>query len=120
MSSGAEWCNQPGTSTNSATVVVTQHGDFSQTHFTGIVDITSSNGTHVSATTPLELHIQPEWCNFKYDTQMQFWTDTLQTVGINHTATGSANKVCGTPYVAFQYNNGNEITDFGEVTHHYW
>lgn len=45
--SGAMWCNQPDESTNDATVVVTQHGDFGQTNFMGIVDITSSNGTHV-------------------------------------------------------------------------
>jgi hypothetical protein len=58
------WCNQPDTSTNDATVVVTQHGDFGQTHFTGIVDITSSNGTHVQATTPLVFIFSQEYCNF--------------------------------------------------------
>jgi len=118
--SGAMWCNQPDGSADAATVVVTQHGDFQQTNFIGIVDITSSNGTHVQATTPLELHIQPSWCNFNFETGLTFWTDTLTKVGINHTATGSANKVCGTPYIAFKYNNEDEITEYGEVNTHYW
>jgi len=114
------WCNQPDSSSNAATVVVTQHGDFGQTHFTGIVDITSSNGTHVQAETPLELYIQPSWCNFNYETGLTFWTDSLTKVGINHTASGTANKVCGTPYIAFKYNNEDYETDFGEVASHYW
>lgn len=118
--SGAMWCNQPDTSTNAATIVVTQHGDFGQTHFTGIVDITSSNGTHVQATTPLELNIQPSWCNFAYETGLTFWTDTLTKVGINHTAVGTANKVCGTPMIAFKYNNDDYETEYGEVSSHYW
>ena len=103
--SGAMWCNQPDTSENDATVVVTQHGDFSQTNFTGLVDITSSNGTHVDAETPVVLVMQPEWCYFDFDTSLTFWTDSLTRVGINHTAVGTSSKVCGTPYVMYQFNN---------------
>lgn len=119
-SSGAMWCNQPDVSENDATVVVTQHGDFSQTNFLGIVDITSSNGTHVEATTPVVLVMQPEWCNFDYDTSITFWTDSLTKVGINHTAVGTSSKVCGTPYIMFQYNNDQTQTAYGEVMTHYW
>lgn len=114
------WCNQPDTSENAVTIDVTQHGDFSQKNFVGIVDITSSNGTHVQATTPLELNIQPSWCNFDFETGLTFWTDTLSKVGINHTATGTANKVCGTPLIAFKNNNDDVMTDYGEVSTHYW
>lgn len=118
--SGAIWCNQPDSSTKTATVVVTQHGDFGNTNFTGKVDITSSNGTHVSASTPVVLEIQPEWCNFNYKTSIDFWKDRLDWVWINQTAVGSANNVCGEPQLVFKYNNDETETEWLDTLTYAW
>lgn len=126
--SGAKYCSEVADQAEivlqfTDTVKVVQKGSFNADEMKAIVTYSGSNDTTLSAEVyPLDNKPPgPEWCNFAYSTDLTFWKDTLNKVWINQTASGSANSVCGAPYVRFKNNANGDETDWIEnVLKHDW